>query len=46
MEGTGALNPTVAFTMIDRMPGGSGQRVSSNRALTEIEQTSSRAWCN
>ena len=40
MEGTGALelNPSVAFTMIDRMLGGSGQRVSSNRALTEIEQ--------
>jgi flagellar motor switch protein FliM len=40
MEGIGALelNPVVAFTMIDRMLGGSGQRVSAARALTEIEQ--------
>src|SRR3954471_8031255 len=40
MEGIGALelNPVVAFTMIDRMLGGSGQRVSATRALTEIEQ--------
>ena len=40
MEGTGALelNPAVAFAMIDRMLGGSGQRVSTTRALTEIEQ--------
>lgn len=39
-EGLGALemNPVVAFTMIDRMLGGSGQRVAVNRALTEIEQ--------
>ena len=32
------LNPNVAFTMIDRMLGGSGRGVSVNRALTEIEQ--------
>lgn len=32
------LNPNVAFTMIDRMLGGSGRGVSANRALTEIEQ--------
>ena len=40
LEGMGALelNPVVAFTMIDRMLGGSGQRVITNRALTEIEQ--------
>jgi flagellar motor switch protein FliM len=40
MEGIGALelNPAVAFTMIDRMLGGKGQRVSATRALTEIEQ--------
>jgi flagellar motor switch protein FliM len=40
LEGMGALelNPVVAFTMIDRMLGGSGQRVMSTRALTEIEQ--------
>jgi flagellar motor switch protein FliM len=40
MEGIGALelNPSVAFTMIDRMLGGKGQRVSTTRALTEIEQ--------
>jgi flagellar motor switch protein FliM len=40
VEGVGALelNPVVAFTMIDRMLGGSGQRVLLDRALTEIEQ--------
>jgi flagellar motor switch protein FliM len=40
IEGVGALelNPVVAFTMIDRMLGGSGQRVVLDRALTEIEQ--------
>ena len=32
------LNPSVAFTMIDRMLGGSGRGVAVNRALTEIEQ--------
>lgn len=40
VDGLGALelNPAVAFTMIDRMLGGSGQGVTANRALTEIEQ--------
>jgi flagellar motor switch protein FliM len=40
VEGVGALelNPVIAFTMIDRMLGGSGQRVVLDRALTEIEQ--------
>jgi flagellar motor switch protein FliM len=40
LEGIGALelNPSVAFTMIDRMLGGKGQRASETRALTEIEQ--------
>ncbi len=39
-ELTGAmeLNPSIAFTMIDRMLGGSGNSGSMNRALTEIEQ--------
>jgi flagellar motor switch protein FliM len=32
------LNPNVAFTMIDRMLGGSGRGVVLARALTEIEQ--------
>ena len=33
------LNPTIAFTMVDRMLGGTGaRRRRSNRALTEIEQ--------
>ena len=32
------LNPTVAFTMVDRMLGGSGRGVAPQRALTEIEQ--------
>jgi flagellar motor switch protein FliM len=40
LEGVAALelNPAVAFTMIDRMLGGSGRGVMVNRALTEIEQ--------
>jgi flagellar motor switch protein FliM len=40
LEGIGALelNPSVAFTMIDRMLGGSGRGVIVSRALTEIEQ--------
>jgi flagellar motor switch protein FliM len=40
LEGVAALelNPSVAFTMIDRMLGGSGRGVMVNRALTEIEQ--------
>jgi len=40
LEGTAALelNPSVAFTMIDRMLGGSGRGVAVSRALTEIEQ--------
>lgn len=40
LEGIGALelNPSVAFTMIDRMLGGSGRGVVVSRALTEIEQ--------
>jgi flagellar motor switch protein FliM len=39
LEGMGALelNPVVAFTMIDRMLGGSGQRVITNRALAARE---------
>ena len=40
LEGIAALelNPSVAFCMIDRMLGGSGRGVMTNRALTEIEQ--------
>jgi flagellar motor switch protein FliM len=40
MDGVGALeiNPSVAFTMVDRMLGGTGQTPAPNRALTEIEQ--------
>ncbi|MBI4476546.1 MAG: flagellar motor switch protein FliM [Acidobacteria bacterium] len=40
LDGLGALelNSNVAFTMIDRMLGGTGQGVAVNRALTEIEQ--------
>ena len=40
LEGLGALeiNPSVAFTMIDRMLGGTGHTPAPNRALTEIEQ--------
>ncbi|HLG55875.1 MAG TPA: flagellar motor switch protein FliM [Vicinamibacterales bacterium] len=39
-DGVGALemNPSVAFTMIDRLLGGTGQTPGPNRALTEIEQ--------
>jgi flagellar motor switch protein FliM len=38
--GVGALelNPSVAFTMLDRLLGGTGQTPGPNRALTEIEQ--------
>jgi flagellar motor switch protein FliM len=32
------LNPSIAFTMIDRMLGGSGETAGPDRALTEIEQ--------
>jgi flagellar motor switch protein FliM len=32
------LNPTMAFTIVDRMLGGSGLGAAPNRALTEIEQ--------
>ena len=32
------LNPTIAFTMVDRMLGGSGTGATPQRALTEIEQ--------
>jgi len=32
------LNPSVAFTIVDRMLGGSGQTGTPDRALTEIEQ--------
>jgi flagellar motor switch protein FliM len=40
LEGLGALeiNPSIAFTMVDRMLGGSGQAAPPSRALTEIEQ--------
>jgi flagellar motor switch protein FliM len=40
VEGMAALeiNPSVAFTMVDRMLGGTGQTPAPNRALTEIEQ--------
>jgi flagellar motor switch protein FliM len=40
LEGLAALelHPTVAFTMIDRMLGGSGRGLTVTRALTEIEQ--------
>jgi flagellar motor switch protein FliM len=40
LDGVGALelNPAVAFSMIDRMLGGSGRGVNLTRALTEIEQ--------
>jgi flagellar motor switch protein FliM len=39
-DGVGALelNPSVAFTMVDRLLGGSGYTPGPNRALTEIEQ--------
>jgi flagellar motor switch protein FliM len=32
------LNPAVAFTIVDRMLGGTGQTPAPDRALTEIEQ--------
>jgi flagellar motor switch protein FliM len=32
------LNPSIAFAMIDRMLGGTGQSLPPDRALTEIEQ--------
>ena len=40
LEGLGALeiNPSIAFTMVDRMLGGAGQTAPPTRALTEIEQ--------
>jgi flagellar motor switch protein FliM len=40
LDGTAAfeLNPTLAFTIIDRMLGGSGRGAPPQRALTEIEQ--------
>lgn len=40
LDGLGALelNPTLAFTIVDRMLGGSGGGVPPARALTEIEQ--------
>jgi flagellar motor switch protein FliM len=40
LDGLGALelNPTMAFTIVDRMLGGSGHSAPPNRALTEIEQ--------
>jgi flagellar motor switch protein FliM len=39
-DGVGALelNPSVAFTMVDRLLGGSGYTPGPSRALTEIEQ--------
>ncbi len=39
-DGVGALeiNPSVAFTMVDRLLGGTGQTPGPNRALTLIEQ--------
>jgi flagellar motor switch protein FliM len=38
LDGQGALelNPAVAFTMVDRMLGGTGNTPGPNRALTEI----------
>ena len=40
LDGVGALelNPSVAFAMVDRMLGGTGDTPPPNRALTEIEQ--------
>ena len=40
LDGVGALeiNPAIAFTMIDRMLGGTGRGIHMTRALTEIEQ--------
>src|SRR4051812_3083078 len=40
LEEVGAfeMSPAVAFTIVDRMLGGSGQTATPDRALTEIEQ--------
>jgi flagellar motor switch protein FliM len=40
LDGVGALevNPSIAFAMVDRMLGGTGESPAPNRALTEIEQ--------
>ena len=40
LEGLAAveLNPTVAFTLVDRLLGGSGENTGLTRPLTEIEQ--------
>jgi len=38
MLGAMELNPAVAFTMVDRMLGGTGDSPCPDRALTEIEQ--------
>lgn len=40
LDGIGALeiNPSIAFTMVDRMLGGAGQTAPPSRPLTEIEQ--------
>jgi len=40
LDGLGAfeINPSIAFTMVDRMLGGAGQAAAPSRALTEIEQ--------
>ena len=40
LDGLGAIeiNPSIAFTMVDRMLGGAGQTPPPNRALSEIEQ--------
>ena len=40
LDGVSALelNPAIAFTMIDRMLGGTGRGIHLTRALTEIEQ--------
>jgi flagellar motor switch protein FliM len=40
LDGLGALeiNPSIAFTLVDRMLGGAGQTAPPSRALTEIEQ--------
>jgi flagellar motor switch protein FliM len=32
------INPSIAFTMVDRMLGGTGETPAPNRSLTEIEQ--------
>src|SRR5436190_8349061 len=39
LDGLGAIeiNPSIAFTMVDRMLGGAGQTPPPNRALSEIE---------